>query len=1293
MSVSVRNKLILVLLTVCAIFAVLAPATVAWLYTAGNEIDHKVDYGSLIKQYFHCGTGTEDDPFVITRPIHYFHLVELYQRKIDFANAGYWFQLGYDDFDGDGIHDGNYKVYDYADDGTLNEDADGPMFSDSLNMAYYAGDYALLPVGTSAVPFIGTFDGKGLTVENLHITATETVKAIDSADPDVVYNTSDLGIFGYVAGDYENGNYVGGRVKNVYYKNVSIDISGLEANVSSKTDATHVEHTDTVYVGYIVGHLRILQFTPEGTADMTNLFEDVYVNNCSVVGGDYSGVAQCNYGYIGGVDVLSGDTVFTINGMIDAAQGSETGNNGAGDSAGFGGSIAMKDLYDRVDAIRDLARNEGAASYVSAENVVVDEVTGETVITVTEESQVNNIIDYSDIGNYAGSYSFYNRTGANVDQFVYVTGLRTETVKTVTTATYKADPTDPSKYLVETGMTVSVGDVYLGINDLNVIETAESGAVVLSGDGSGGLYTYTTLYGKLYLNASQSGASFGTTKSTEWTVTGDEIYCTLNGKKYYLSYINGNGWTLIPEGATAFVITDGAGHFFAVNSDGSQAVANSIDDATKFFFSESGEIFTVVNGTTYYLNGNLGVMKLNATSAGTVWTVDGGGLQTSVNGNLCSLTYRNTGWTLIDPNATYYFVTDGTNYLSTDGTSVINKTSGDDSVLWEYDSSNSYVYTYFDGVKKYLYGSGNFLGTITFSISNNGSAWANADTKMSFSYRSWFQTRTAYLQYNNGWQASTTNPKNGTRIAQTTVTANCATQNVVVSNTVTQKTTEQRVIEVSVASNQPSGYYTYFPLTTKIGDYSGDDELTSEYSASNRNTGYVISGGYETSSWRSDIRISQYSTSDIGTSLNVNDAVTFNDTYDQQMEILTATAATNGSFVRITDLRHNTTHGSVSADLSAYSAMTVADLGLVNYESLTDPTAACARDNLATMLKESGSNIYGLHFMDSRISMDRIITASKVRLFGTEYETYEFPEDCINFYAIQKGTISFFAGTYFSGNDTFFSLHRVYRDSAKHIIAIKEIDKVYKWADEAEEAKKYYVYLYTDGTYTNADGSYTGATSLPAGYSSTPVFDMSWVKNPTIVNDAVYYFEIPCNSGEFALGSVDGKTGAYLFYLDVGANGGGAGGITSVGTENRPTAVVSDYPLFTKVDYRDAAETVDRSIFNFSYTLPSSSTDQFQISVQYVPVNDYVEGMDADEASAVTEWCEGVYRLYITNADDATFDLSVLLCDNDDDPNNLFPFAYEIYVNGVVIANNEGVYSGTLRRWSKTYTVTGGAVS
>ncbi|MGN1099573.1 MAG: hypothetical protein ACI4S9_04460, partial [Christensenellales bacterium] len=260
------------------------------------------------------------------------------------------------------------------------------------------------------------------------------------------------------------------------------------------------------------------------------------------------------------------------------------------------------------------------------------------------------------------------------------------------------------------------------------------------------------------------------------------------------------------------------------------------------------------------------------------------------------------------------------------------------------------------------------------------------------------------------------------------------------------------------------------------------------------------------------------------------------------------------------------------------------------------------------------------------------------------------------------------------------------------ITAIKEIDKIYKWANAAEEAATYYVYRFTDGTYTDADGNYTGATALPDGYGSTPAFDMSWVKNPTIVDDTVYYFEIPCNAGEFALGSVNGKTGAYLFYLDVGANGGGTGGITSVGTENRPTAVVSDNPLFTKVDYRDAPDTVDNSVLVFSYTFPTSIAD-FRIGVEYVSAEEYVAEMSAEEATAITEWCSGVYKLNITNAADGTFDLNVLLCDNDDDPMNLFPYAYEIYVNGNVVVNNEGVYSGTLRRWSKTYKVTGNAVS
>ena len=51
-------------------------------------------------------------------------------------------------------------------------------------------------------------------------------------------------------------------------------------------------------------------------------------------------------------------------------------------------------------------------------------------------------------------------------------------------------------------------------------------------------------------------------------------------------------------------------------------------------------------------------------------------------------------------------------------------------------------------------------------------------------------------------------------------------------------------------------------------------------------------------------------------------------------------------------------------------------------------------------------------------------------------------------------------------------------------------------------------------------------------------FNTDWLTNPqNFVQEALYYFEIPAAKGEYALGSVSGKTGAYLLYLDIAAYG------------------------------------------------------------------------------------------------------------------------------------------------------------
>ena len=191
--------------------------------------------------------------------------------------------------------------------------------------------------------------------------------------------------------------------------------------------------------------------------------------------------------------------------------------------------------------------------------------------------------------------------------------------------------------------------------------------------------------------------------------------------------------------------------------------------------------------------------------------------------------------------------------------------------------------------------------------------------------------------------------------------------------------------------------------------------------------------------------------------------------------------------------------------------------------------------------------------MDAEISKDHLIQAEYVRLKDKEYhkeDGYEMPEDSIDFQLQRKGYINFFAGTYYKGNNAFFSLHEIERNGAK-ISNIREISEIYE-NPNGKQAQSY-VYKYTDGTYSvpflhgskqgikydlngNALTNTTPTKRKPSGYTKT-VFKTSWIGKQTISNEcAAYYFEIPTNEGEYALGSVSGASGAYLCYLDIGAN-------------------------------------------------------------------------------------------------------------------------------------------------------------
>lgn len=330
-------------------------ASVAWFLAGDNTFKTDVN-GSVVEEYFHCGSGTEEDPFVITRPMHYYHLVEFFQRKtelpvsnehnVNFGTDYLYFQIGYD-FDENSAHGPNLEVYDYDNDGTY-----AGTKSKVLNMAYFSGDNALMPIGTSECPFFGSFNGgatddaNAIKVQNLNIKSQENV-IVEGGSSLTTRYTSDVGMFGYVA---DNGSGHDTTIHDLYIDGLSIDLTGAVAGKDA-ADAEGVshssEHDDKIYVGYIVGHMHT--YTRYDSAGPTNSspIYDVYINNATIKGGSS---ATCNFGYVGHADTIngvSGDDIDLTEIINDLAASS--GGGGQGDD--WGGSIDIRSLNQRIKAI------------------------------------------------------------------------------------------------------------------------------------------------------------------------------------------------------------------------------------------------------------------------------------------------------------------------------------------------------------------------------------------------------------------------------------------------------------------------------------------------------------------------------------------------------------------------------------------------------------------------------------------------------------------------------------------------------------------------------------------------------------------------------------------------------------------------------------------------------------------------------------------------------------------------------------------------------------------------------
>ncbi|MBP5593662.1 MAG: hypothetical protein J6X75_05825 [Clostridia bacterium] len=299
---------------------------------------------------------------------------------------------------------------------------------------------------------------------------------------------------------------------------------------------------------------------------------------------------------------------------------------------------------------------------------------------------------------------------------------------------------------------------------------------------------------------------------------------------------------------------------------------------------------------------------------------------------------------------------------------------------------------------------------------------------------------------------------------------------------------------------------TYLPLS--VDDETGDIDK--------RNTGYIIGGsflgtdGYDMPGQygRGDIRVSYYAISNIsGSTTNNRLVVNKIRTIDAGGDKLLSDDYVSSHFFKF------------------------------NSDGNSEGSFAKMNSVLA-------NNVYGLHFMNAAISQKNTTIVTNAKINGKTYPVLELPNDSIDFTLKERGYINFFAGTYFSGNDSFFSLHKIERGEDGLLISIKEILEIYGHDNDPYIYKlksnngtiTYESWEYYPSGAIKSHTTYTAAEVTAAGY--TIVFDTAWIKKQnSLTSKAVYYFEIPVDQGEYALGSVDGGTGAYLMYLDIGAAG------------------------------------------------------------------------------------------------------------------------------------------------------------
>ena len=662
------------------------------------------------------------------------------------------------------------------------------------------------------------------------------------------------------------------------------------------------------------------------------------------------------------------------------------------------------------------------------------------------------------------------------------------------------------------------------------------------------------------LNISGISLVAGST-NTSWNYDGTNIFSGSNVIKF-----NGANWVIETQNTVKIRYN---GHYLLYN--GSLSDTTTPSDGTDFTLSGTlkdatgnGKISFNYNNKTYYLRYNNGLTTTQTQDdSNTTWYKDQYGIYITSNNTKLYIQYSN-GWKVQESstiNLSRYYIAytthailgNTTNYLTRNGLSITNQTSANDNALWIFSQSGNNpsgaIYQIVDNTYYYLNldSSGPIISTTTAHTFSNSNGYLYDETSGYYLVPN-VSGRFGFESF-NGWTTSTSRPS---KYPAYTTGANLSVDDYEhtpfasfgvytgyisradVTSINLNSTTGATYDLVSTKSKAPEKY-NYIPINAAD---------STPYNVAENNTGYIMSGGYEGESG-TDIRVSQFTK-------NKNVGWGIGGSYSDNAFIANKIYTVGANGVGIIKDSAGSTSGVVYDNTSATNPL------FTKFED--------SKSQLQTTLKSSGDHVYGLHFMDAQISKNHVVTPTKVKINGEEKPNYQMPEDCIDFTLKSKGFINFFSGYYYSTrtndyyygirNDAFFSLHEIIRDSSGKITQIRHILQVYKRKldntlvyhyediDNPSETGYYYYNPEYDGV-KNLAKYITVASVSTSEYDL--MFDKNWIEDPEgnwtsnhIVwqthRNCVFYFEIPVNKGEYALGSVKNKNGTYLIYLDIGAN-------------------------------------------------------------------------------------------------------------------------------------------------------------